>query len=66
MNLKLSVFLLTFLFITSCGSGKMIVGSEIANSSMSPKDMKEILIYKDLRLVCEWKKTKKYGLKLLF
>lgn len=39
MNLKLSVFLLTFLFITSCGSGKMIVGSEIANSSMSPKDI---------------------------
>ena len=39
MNLKLSVFLLMFLFITSCGGGKMIVGSEIANPSMSSKDI---------------------------
>ena len=39
MDLKLSVFLLMFLLITSCGGGKMIVGSEIANPIMSSKDI---------------------------
>ena len=39
MNLKLSVFLLISLFITSCSGGKMIVGSDTANLSMSSKDI---------------------------
>ena len=39
MNLKLSVFLFISLFITSCSGGKMIVGSDTANLSMSSKDI---------------------------
>ena len=39
MNIKLSIFLFISLFITSCGGGKMIVGSETANLSMSSKDI---------------------------
>ncbi len=39
MNLKLSILLVIFLFITSCGGGKMIVGSKTANLTMSSKDI---------------------------
>ena len=39
MNLKFSVFLFISLFITSCSGGKMIVGSDTANLSMSSKDI---------------------------
>tara|TARA_R110000787_G_scaffold109035_2_gene217539 strand:+ start:25270 stop:26046 length:777 start_codon:yes stop_codon:yes gene_type:complete len=39
MNLKLSILLVVSLFVTSCGGGKMLVGSDTANLSMSSKDI---------------------------
>jgi len=39
VNIKWTFILLMFLLITSCGSGKKAVGSEIANKSLSLKDI---------------------------
>jgi hypothetical protein len=39
MNLKFSILLIVSLFVTSCGGGKMLVGSDTANLSMSSKDI---------------------------
>ncbi|MFT5249772.1 MAG: hypothetical protein ACI93P_001504 [bacterium] len=39
MNLKFSILLVVSLFVTSCGGGKMLVGSDTANLSMSSKDI---------------------------
>lgn len=39
MNFKLSILIVISLFITSCGGGKMAVGSETANLSLSSKDI---------------------------
>ncbi len=39
MKIKLSIILFISLFITSCGGGKMAVGSETANMSLSSKDI---------------------------
>jgi hypothetical protein len=39
MNLKFNILLVVSLFITSCGGGKMLVGSDTANLSMSSKDI---------------------------
>lgn len=39
MNIKLSIILFISFFITSCGGGKKVVGSETANHTMSSKDI---------------------------
>ena len=39
MKIKLSIILFISLFITSCGGGKMVVGSETANKNISSKDI---------------------------
>ena len=39
VKIKLSIILFISLFITSCGGGKIAVGSETANKNLSSKDI---------------------------
>ena len=39
VKIKLSIILFISLFITSCGGGKIAVGSEKANKNLSSKDI---------------------------
>ena len=39
LKIRLSIILFISLFITSCGGGKIAVGSETANKNLSPKNI---------------------------